>query len=131
MDLEKILKKNNLRITKERIEIFDFIQNYHLFSANDIIKNIKNIWRASIFRTLKTFLQIWIIRKISIWDNNDMYEYHKEWYHHEHITCNKCGKIESLEIENICDEIIIEAEKKWYEVKNHSVNITWTCLNCK
>lgn len=131
MDLEKILKKNNLRITNERIEIFDFIQNYHLFSANDIIKNVKNIWRASIFRTLKTFLEIGLIRKINIWDSIETYEFSDENHHHEHIKCKSCWKIESIEIDDICKKIIKEAEKKWFSVKNHSVNITWTCPNCK
>lgn len=130
MKLETILKKHNLRITKERVDIFDFIQNHHLFSANDILKNTENIGRASIFRTLKIFLEIWVIRKVAIGNGSEMYEYHKEWFHHEHISCDECGKIESFEIPNICEKIAEEARKKWFEVKNHSVNIVGTCENC-
>lgn len=131
MILEKILKENNLRITKERKNLFNYMKKAHIFNASNLIKNFSNIWRASIFRTLKTFLEIGLIRKINIWDSIETYEFSDENHHHEHIRCKSCWKIESIEIDDICKKIIKEAEKKWFSVKNHSVNITWTCPNCK
>jgi hypothetical protein len=43
MKIEEILKKYQKRITKERIEIFEFISKKHIFNSNDILNNFKDI----------------------------------------------------------------------------------------
>jgi Fe2+ or Zn2+ uptake regulation protein len=43
MEIENILKENKKSITKERIDIFSFILKKHLFSANDLISNFKDL----------------------------------------------------------------------------------------
>ena len=43
MNIQKILKEHNNRITPERIAIFDFLQTKHLFTYNDIIENFNTI----------------------------------------------------------------------------------------
>lgn len=64
MEIEIILKKNGKSITKERIEIYSYIETKHIFSAQDIRENFNHIGRASIFRTINIFLDIGVIRRI-------------------------------------------------------------------
>ncbi len=130
MKIENILKQNKNRVTPERIAIFDFLKTRHIFTYNDIIKNFKNIWRASIFRTLNLFLDLWVIRKVDIWEKIMTYEFNDEKNHHEHMRCEKCESIISFESKYICDKIFIEAKKIWFEIKNHSIWVVWTCKNC-
>lgn len=129
MNIENILKKHKKSITKERIDIFSFISEKHLFSANDLISKFWNLWRASVFRTLNLFIEIWILRRIPLWERWDYYELNKE-NHHEHLRCEKCSNIMNFESEDICKKIFLEAEKIWFKVKEHSINIVWTCKNC-
>lgn len=130
MNIENICKKHSLRLTKERRSIFEFIEKKHIFKSQDLLDNFENIGRASIFRNLKTFLKLGIIRKIDIWENAETYEFCDEKHHHEHIKCESCWKIESFEIANICKKIVREAQKKGFTVKSHSVNIMGICENC-
>lgn len=130
MKIETILKINWLKSTQERLQIYNFINKRHIFSCNDLLYNLKNVWRASIFRTLKLFLEIWIIRKVNLWEKIETYELIDETHHHEHMKCENCENVISFESEDICNKILKEAEKKWFKIKSHNICITWVCKNC-
>lgn len=130
MEIEKILKENNKNITTERIDIFLFIKTMHIFSSKDILENFKNLWRASVFRTIKLFQEIWIIRRVWIWDKIEMYEILEEKHHHEHMKCEKCWDIISFESKNLCNMIFKEAINIWFSIKEHSIQILWKCKKC-
>ncbi len=130
MNIEKILKQNKNRVTPERVEIFNFLKTKHIFSYNDITQNFENISRASVFRTLNLFLEIWAIRKIDIWENAFSYELNDENHHHEHMKCMNCNKIISFHSDNICNKIFSEAKKMWFEIKSHNIWVMWTCKKC-
>jgi len=130
MDIEKILREKQNRVTPERVAIFDFLKTKHIFTYNDIMKNFKDIWRSSVFRTLNLFLSLWIIRKLDLWDNIMSYELNDEKHHHEHMKCCKCNNIITFNSENICKKIFEEAKKMWFEIKSHSIWVVGTCKNC-
>jgi Fur family ferric uptake transcriptional regulator len=130
MKIENILKEHWKSVTKERIDIFSFILSKHLFSASDLISNFKNLWRASVFRTLNLFIEIWILRRIPLWEKWDFYELNEEKAHHEHMRCEKCSNIINFDSEEICKNIFKEAEKYWFKIKEHSINVVWICKNC-
>lgn len=130
MDIKNILKENDCRITNERLDIFGFLKTKHFFTYNDILNNFENIWRASVFRTLNLFEDIWIIRKIDIWWNIMTYELNDPHHHHEHMKCEKCDSIISFHSDNICKKIFEEADKMGFKIKSHNVGIIWTCKNC-
>ncbi|MDD4151079.1 MAG: transcriptional repressor [Candidatus Gracilibacteria bacterium] len=131
MNIENILKEYNKSITKERIDIFSFISEKHLFSANDLILKFGNLGRASIFRTINLFLEIGIIRKISFGERSENYEIvNDDENHHEHMKCEKCSKIINFNSDNICKKILSEASNIGFKVKDHSISIIGTCKNC-
>lgn len=132
MNIEKILKEKNKRITSERIEIFEFIEKKHIFDSNDILNNFENIWRASVFRTINLFLEIWIIRKVKTCKEWDSYEIvHENKYFHEHMECSNCWEITSFDSEKIYKEIMKKAEKLGFEIKDQFINISGKCKDCK
>lgn len=132
MKIEDILKEKWKRVTSERIEIFEFIEKKHIFDSNDILNNFKNIWRASVFRTINLFLEIWLIRKVKTCKNWDSYEIiHSENHHHEHMECLDCWDILNFESEKIYKEITKTAKKLWFSIDEQIINISWKCKNCK
>lgn len=130
MNIENILKENNNRVTPERITIFNFLKTKHIFTYNDIENRFKNIWRASIFRTLNLFLKLGVIRKVEIWDKVMTYELNDEKDHHEHMKCEKCNSIISFVSDDICKKIFGEAKKIWFKIKAHNIWVLWICKNC-
>jgi Fe2+ or Zn2+ uptake regulation protein len=66
MNIEEILKKEKKSVTPERQELFLYMQTRHLFTACDIEKAFSHIGRASVFRTVKLFLEIGVLRRVSL-----------------------------------------------------------------
>jgi Fur family ferric uptake transcriptional regulator len=131
MKLEKILKENWCRVTKERLGIFDYIQDNHLFNANDLITKFDYIGRASIFRTINLFLDNWIIRRINIWNKIETYEINDDNCSHEHMKCKKCNSIINFDSESICKNIFEKADELWFSISEHSIWVLWVCKSCK
>jgi len=131
MNIEEKLKKHKKKVTPERKELFFWMEKKHLFSASDIESSFSNIGRASIFRTLKLFCDIWVLRRIHLWDNWDKYEVECcEKHHHEHMKCKTCGDILSFASETICKKIFSEAKKLGFLIDEHSLSIFWKCKKC-
>lgn len=130
MKIKNILKEKKCRVTKERLEIYDFMEKNHFFNAKDLQKQFPLIWRASVFRTLNLFLELWIIRRLNLWDKIESYELVEETHYHEHMKCQKCHKIISFDSENICKKIFEKAKEFGFQINEHSVGIFGKCREC-
>jgi Fur family ferric uptake transcriptional regulator len=134
MELKEILKKAWKSFTEEREVIFQAIKNLHHFDYLDLqdylnIQNI-NIWRASIFRTLNLFKEIWILENICNKSGVIIYEYIDENNHHEHMKCKNCWKIiefDDTEIHKYLEKI---AKKNNFKLLKHSINLEGLCDEC-
>ena len=111
MNITTILRKSGKKATPERIQLFEYMNKKHIFTANDIVEHFSNIGRASIFRSIKLFSELGVIRKIQVGSNAESYEVEHSHNHHEHMTCNSCGSIINFMSENICKKIFSEAKK--------------------
>jgi len=131
MKIQSILKQKNKKITPERILLSTWMEKRHLFTASDILKEFSEVSRASIFRTLKLFSEIGYLRALNIGENKEMcYEVEHEHHHHEHMKCDTCGDIISFGSDEICKKIFTSAKKMWFQVTQHSLNISGKCKNC-
>lgn len=123
--IEDLLKNNNIKVTKQRVEILDAIIN---LDTDACIKNILNkvydIDKSTVYRTLEHFIECNILDKTLI-DNEVIYEL-KE--HHKHyLKCVKCNKIEKLEDCPFEEHDEIHG----FKVINHVVNIEGICSDCQ
>ncbi|NDK09330.1 transcriptional repressor [Candidatus Gracilibacteria bacterium] len=130
MNIENILKEHKKNVTPERIQLFESMDAKHIFSASDIEGEFPNFSRASIFRTLKLFLELGVVRRLPLGENGDMYEVEHEHHHHEHMKCQSCGDILSFESDGICKKIFEAAKKQGFRISEHSLGIFGTCKKC-
>ncbi len=130
MNIIKILRSAWKKATPERIQLFEYMNKKHIFTANDLGENFSSIWRASIFRSIKLFSELGVIRKIQVGASWDSYEVEHEHHHHEHMTCNDCGDIVNFASDNICKKIFAEAKKLGFEISTHSIGVFGKCKNC-
>ena len=123
--LKKVLKKEGLRFTKQRLAVWDEIKdsNEH-HDADKIYENIKsknlNVSRATVYRTLDILAKNKFVRKLDVGDGRIRYEAKLSKDHHDHMICLETGKIIEFydeEIERLQDNI---AKKLGYEVIRHS-----------
>lgn len=121
--MEELLRKNNLKVTKQRLEILNLINE---LDDNATIKNISNkikIDNSTMYRIIELLLEKNVIEK-NLNYNDEIYFKIKENHIH-YIKCIKCHKKEEIEIcpiENI--------EEKGFKILNHKIEIDGICNEC-
>ena len=110
--LKSVLKKERLRLTGQRIAIWNQIQNSkkhmdveEIFSL--LKKKKKNVSRATIYRTLDVLVKNRLIRKMDVGDGYSLYEPRSDNDHHDHMICEETGDI----IEFFSEELELLQEK--------------------
>ena len=134
MELKEILKNAWKSYTEEREIIFWAIKNLHHFDYSKLQEFLEkqniNIWRASIFRTLNLFVEVWILENICNRAWVIIYEYIDEENHHEHMKCKNCWKIIEFDDSEIHKYLENIAKKHNFKLLKHSVNLEWLCEDC-
>ena len=124
IDISNIFKKEGLRLTHQRMAVWDEVQysSDHL-DAEDIYIRIKNkglnISRATVYRAIDVLLKHNLLRKMDMGDGRNRYELKNENDHHDHMICVETGKIIEFfdnDLELLQDKI---ANKYGYEVVRH------------
>lgn len=118
------LKKENLKLTKQRLVILDnIVNNSGHRECDEIYDQLKtdgeNVSRATVYRTVSILEKYSILRKLELGDGRARYEYKFGKGHHDHMICVETGDIiefMSDEIETIQDKI---AEEHGYEIIKH------------
>ena len=110
--LKSVLIKEKLRLTDQRIAIWNQIQNSkkhmdveEIFSLLKTKKKI--VSRATIYRTLDVLVRNRLIRKMDVGDGYSLYEPRLDNDHHDHMICEDTGDI----IEFFSEELELLQEK--------------------
>ncbi|MDA9129073.1 transcriptional repressor [Candidatus Gracilibacteria bacterium] len=130
MDITEILRKKKKSVTPERKMLFETMNRFHIFSALDIESACPSIGRASIFRSIKLFCEIGVLRRVSLEAGLEQYEINSHDNHHEHMKCETCGKVFSFESGFICKLLNKVAKNHNFSLKEHSINLFGNCEHC-
>lgn len=133
---ETFLIENQQRYTEQKKEIVSAIlEKRDHFEIDEFIseEHVKGnrLARATVYRTVKQLLDANLIQKINAGNGRIYYEYNEELEHHDHMICNKCGKI--IEIKNTAIEnaILNECNKLGFTPEYRSLHIYGICSDCK
>lgn len=131
LEFKAYLRENDLKYTKTRQEIYNFLTNTHSHpTAEEVFKEVKKtlpgISYATIYNVLNLFVDRGLAKVVSTYEDKKHYD--GNLTPHIHFVCLECGKIEDVDYE---DKTLIEAlkEKKWY-IKDTSLNIFGICPEC-
>ena len=97
-------------------------------------KGLPNVGLATIYRTMKLFVQAGIAHERRFADGLLRYELAHEGEHHDHIICIECGKIVEFEDELIEERQEIIAKEKGFQLLSHRLDLYARCFsypNCK
>ncbi len=129
------LKTNNLKVTPQRLTIYNYLYHNHIHpSAETIYNNIKEqnptISLATVYKTLKSLKDSGLVQEINV--GEDSFRYDVQITPHYHIICNKCNKIvdyfpQTNLLETIKD--IISNETK-FELTSSQMYFYGTCEEC-
>lgn len=125
-----------LRSTRQRDVILDiFLSTHQHVSVEELYLKIKScnpgIGHATVYRTLKLFVEAGLAREILLHDGQTRYEHVVAGEHHDHLVCTGCNSIVEFEdatIEKLQDEI---AARHGFLIKKHKMEIYGLCANCR
>ena len=126
------LRQAGYRITKQRIDIIDFIAGKEDHpSAQKIYGEIKynsGLSFATIYNTLKTLVELEVIKEIDFEHVENRYD--TNLIPHLNLVCTKCGKIEDVDFEVPVSSDEIHKNNN-FKVTNYRLEYIGLCGACK
>jgi Fur family ferric uptake transcriptional regulator len=119
---------NSVTNSRRRI-IAEIVRKDGLFTSEEITKDLPNIGRATVYRTIKLLYELGKICRINIVDDHSYYALSSSDHHH-HTICKKCNKIEEIHLSGL-EKIIRKYEKDLTgELVSHNLELYIICQNC-
>lgn len=136
---EKIFNKKGYKFTMQKqIILLEIIKSKTHLSVKEILERVKknNVAIATLYRSLKLFNELGIIKEISI-DNINYYEMKNFNFKplNIHFKCTKCNKLIDIDNKNLNLKYIklnkkVKEEHK-IEVNDTDIMLTGLCSICK
>ncbi len=137
--MKEILKTKGCKITTARLAILKiFSKSKNPLNAESVYKKLKrtqkNINEVTVYRTLSSFTDNGILKRIDLRKNSTYFELVSE--HHHHIICMNCDAVEdfkNLEIEKALERIVGKLSQfthKFKSIQEHSLELFGLCRVC-
>ncbi len=131
-ELKELIKKENLRFTNTRWEIYRILKMHHTHpTASELYniakKSIPGISYATVYNVLNFFVEKGIAKKINVGRES---HFDGNITPHAHFICINCGKIEDVKGVFV-NEIYKNAEKEGWDSIEASFIIYGICPDCK
>ncbi|MBI5357698.1 transcriptional repressor [Candidatus Saccharibacteria bacterium] len=133
-EFKKILKKNSLYVTKQRIALFTLLLNEQKpLSLQETAKLLdEKLDLVTVYRNVESLERINIIKKFYTGWNYRIELSEKFKAHHHHLSCSKCAKTIKIDlgirIENSLKQI---ANNHNFRLTNHEVELYGFCQKCQ
>lgn len=129
----KILRDNHYKVTKQRMDLIDFLSNYTenyvpISSVDDYMKSIyPGISNNTVYRNLKEFSDIGLVEYQE--KNKTMIKFQCDFdqMHHHHFICSNCGKVIELKA---CPLSFFTDQLPGCVVESHAIEIYGLCPEC-
>ena len=127
--VDLIVRSGNSVTNSRRRIIAEIVRKDGLFTSEEITKDLPNIGRATVYRTIKLLYELEKICRINIVDDHSYYALSSSDHHH-HTVCKKCNKIEEINISGL-EKVIRKYEKDLSgELVSHNLELYIICQNC-
>ena len=122
-----------MRYSKQKKEILKVVlDSYNHPDAKEIYrlvkKNIPNISLGTVYRNLNILVNEGLIRKIFIYNGNDRYD--KMLTNHNHVICQKCGKLHDISFLLNESNINMFEKETGFKITDCNFNINGICSDC-
>ncbi|MEA3474867.1 MAG: transcriptional repressor [Candidatus Cloacimonadota bacterium] len=135
-EFQKFIQKQNLLWSTEREIITEQVFDNHFhFTADDLFIQLnekgKSVSRATVYRTLELLEESGMVSKIQMQNGKHLYEHIFGHQHHDHLICQKCGKMiefHSEGIEELQRKVSLENN---FKMTGHCLKIYGICSDCQ
>ena len=125
-----ILKEHDIAPSMQRVKILEYLRNYKTHPTADmiyqaIVDEIPTLSKTTVYNTLKTLTEKGILVALSLFENEERYEYNTN--PHIHFKCIKCRKIYDISKKFEC---LKNKKIGGHKVVEHHINLKGICENC-
>lgn len=130
------LRNAGLKVTLPRVKILQILESAagKHFSAEDVYKALidanEEVGLATVYRVLTQFESAGLVMRHHFEGGHSVFELNSD-DHHDHLVCNKCGKVEEFFDEVIEAQQDKIAAKLGFEITDHSLYIYGICPACR
>ena len=126
----EILKRGNMKITQQRIDILKYLDSHKSHpTAEEIYSSLKKthpaLSKTTVYNSLDVLRRHGIITPLTITENELRYDFKTDMHHH--FLCKKCGKI--IDIDISCPNIEKISEYGHQVDESHGY-FKGTCKSC-
>ncbi len=128
-----ILRDKGLRVTQQRVMIYELLDSTRIHPTIDMLYSIvseldSTIGIATVYKTIDAFKTHDIVREIKCDNTPSRYDINAT--NHAHFECTCCGKFEDIMFVDVPSIIDDNNEKENYKIKNANIVFTGTCPDC-
>ncbi len=133
---QQFIQQHNLLWSTEREIITEQVfENHFHFTADDLFIQLnqkgKNISRATVYRTLELLEKSSLVSKIQLQSGKHLYEHIFGHQHHDHLICQKCGKMIEFHSEDIEELQRKVSSENNFKMTGHCLKIYGICADCQ
>lgn len=130
------LRRHDMFYTKERALILEAVYNTDdHFSADELVFQMQQqglkVSRATLYRALGHMNDAGILNQADFGHGHTHYEPPRMDEPHEHIACEKCGKISEVIIPDLEKILHKAAQKAGFSSVQHHLRMTGICKKCQ
>ena len=132
--IASILKAHNLKVTPQRIAIYNILLNTKEHPSAEMIYNSlsaehPNISLATVYKTLDTFKANNLVQELNVGEGNFRYDAHTA--DHTHAFCLSCHKV--IDIDEALDPDIIHqlSKNSGFKVSSSKIYLFGICKECQ
>lgn len=131
------LKNSNLKVTPQRVAVLEALNKLKDHPTADkikeyVVKNHPNIAVGTIYKTLETFVEKGLVKKVKT--EKDVMRYDAILENHHHLYCEDTERIEDFfddELDNMIDNYFHKKKIPNFKVKDIKLQIIGTFNNKK
>jgi len=130
------LQEKNQHYTAQRALIFEeFVNAQKHLSVEELYAIVKkkepSTGQVTVFRTLKLLEDAGIVNSVNFGDKTVRYEMCFEIKHHDHLVCEKCGKVIEVLDKKLEKRKELICKKHNFKPSHHRLEIFGVCEVCQ
>jgi Fur family ferric uptake transcriptional regulator len=91
----------------------------------------EHVGLATVYRTLEVLVQSELVRAHDFGEGFKRYEPMAAQAHHEHLICERCGRVQEFQNERLERMLPIIADEHGFQHQRHRVEIYGVCRECR
>lgn len=128
-----LLKDKGLRVTNQRVLIYELLDKHRIHPTVDMLYNIvsqvdSSIGIATVYKTIDIFRENNIVREIKCDNTPSRYDINTS--NHVHFECSECGCFEDVFTIDLNELISNHNDTSTHNIKSANLVLSGVCTHC-